>query len=359
MKQRYLYRFFAPLCLLLTAACALEEQEECVPCNQVRTVDVRLAGALPASGLETPLYLFRRPAGTGEPYRCDSCFGSVVDGQPLKLPLAEIEAYDYRFLMLAQPQGAPWLNPRTASGAILGRGTEWEELRLVCASGEAASEGYCGYTDMSGEALLQQGSVRLTLKRIAGQVLVDIFRTSGSLSQPESVVSDLVESVIDRVSRIAVEYLNPTTALRFGADGELTAAAYASEPLTGTILPEMKDFRVSLPQAAQGLQIYDAGARGSLRIEGAFLLPSDSKLRMRMTFTYYDTTPICGNDHTGDHTEACYKEGQLILALPAATSEAGLPVAADCFTVNRAGIRCDRIVDVPAGGSIEAEFGWF
>lgn len=360
MKQHNIFRIFAPLCLLLlTMACALEESEECVPCTKVRTVDVRLAGALPASGLETPLYLFRRSAGSTDEYLYDRTCESVVDGQSLKLLLTEIKASDYRFLMIAQPQGAAWLTPQTASGGILVPGTGWDDLRLVSASGAAASDGYCGFTDMGGEELLQQGSVRLSLTRIAGQVVFDIFRISGSLLQPESVVSAEVESVIDRVAQIDVEYVNPTTALRFGTDGQLTAAAYASEPLTVTVRPEMADFKVTLPQADKGLQVYDAVLRGSLRMEGAFLLPSDSKLRIRMNFTYYDTTPICGNDHTGDHSATCYKEQQLILALPAATSEAGLPVAADCFTVNRAGLRCDRIIDVPAGGTIEADFDWF
>lgn len=360
MKQRNIYRIFAPFCLLLvTTACTQEAQEECVPCTKVRTVDVRLAGAYPASGLETPLYLFRRSAGSTDEYLYDRTCESVADGQSLKMPLAEIKASDYRFLMIAQPQGAAWLTPQTASGGALVPGTGWDDLRLVSVSGAAASDGYCGFADMGGEELLQQGSVRLTLKRIAGQVVFDIFRTAGSLSQPESVVSAEVESVIDRISQIDVEYVNPTTALRFGADGQLTAAAYASEPLTVTIRPEMGDFKVVLPQADKGLQVYDAALRGSLRMEGAFLLPSDSKLRIRMNFTYYDTTPICGNDHTGDHTAACYGQQQLTLALPAATSEAGLPVAADCFTVNRAGLRCDRIIDVPAGGSVEADFDWY
>lgn len=359
MKQRYIYRIFAPLCLLLlTTACALDEQQECAPCKEVRTVDVRLAAALPASELETPLHLFRRSAGTADEYRYDRSYESVADGQSLKLPLAEIEAYDYRFLMIAQPEATPWLATRTASGTALVPGTGWDDLRLVNASGEAASDGYCGYTDVSGEELLQNGSVRLTLTRIAGQVLFDIFRTAGSLSQPESVVSAEVESVIDRVYRIVIEYRNSTTALRFGADGRLTPAAIASEPLTQTVLPQMADFKVTLPQADRGLQVYDPGLRGSLRIEGAFLLPSDSKLRIRMTFDYYDTTPICGNDHPEEHTASCYGQQQLTLALPADASEGGLPVAADCFTVNRAGLRCDRIIDVPANGIIEADFDW-
>lgn len=359
MKQSYIYRIFASLCFLtLATACGLEGQEECVPCRKARTVNVRVAGTHPASELETPLYLFRRPAGSQKEYLYARNCGTVADGDALKLPLSEIKAYDYRFLMIAQRQGTPWLSMQTAAGTPFEPGSAWVDLRLVSASGQAASDGYCGFTDISGDMLLQDGSVRLTLKRIAGQILFDFFRTAGSLSQPEGVLSDDVASVADRINRIVIEYENTTTALRFDADGLLTAAAYASEPLLQTISPEATDFKVTLPQAEKGLEVYDAALRGSLRIAGAFLLPSDSKLRIRMSFTYYDTTPICGNTHTGDHTAACYGQQQLSLTLPAAASEQGLPVAADCFTVNRAGLRCDRIIDVPVGGSIETDFGW-
>ena len=98
--------------------------------------------------------------------------------------------------------------------------------------------------------------------------------------------------------------------------------------------------------------------RGSLRMKGAFLLPSDSKLRVKLLFTYYDTTPACGNGHTGVHSAACFPQRQLTLALPAADAATGLPVAANCFTVNRAGLHCDRIIDIPVGGGIETNFDW-
>lgn len=172
------------------------------------------------------------------------------------------------------------------------------------------------------------------------------------------MVSADVESVLDRVTGIEIEYLSPTVSLRFDTDGALIPAAYASEPLRQDILPVMENFRVSLPQADLGLGVYDASLRGSLRMEGAYVLPSDAKLRVNLTFTYYDTTPTCGNDHTGDHTEACYGLQRMSLTLPSADAPAGLPVAADCFTVNKAGLRCDRIIDVPVGGSIAMEFGW-
>lgn len=359
MKKSYTYRIYAALFLLLfAAACALEGDEECIPCKKIRTVDVRMAGALPTSGLKTPLYLFRRPAGTQEEYLYNRTYETIADGEALKLPVAEMKTYDYRFLMLAQPDDGTWLSPRADGGAPLTAGCAWSALRLTSASGGAELDGYCGVTDMSGETLLLEGTLQLTLTRVAGQVLFDFYRIGTSLADPESVVSPDVASVIDRVSRIEIEYANPTTELRFDADGGLVPAACADQPLRQIITPDAAQFRVALPQAEKGLTAYDAALRGSLRIEGAVVLPSDKRLRVKIVFTYYDTTPDCGNAHAGDHTASCYAQRQVTLNLPAAASAQGLPVAADCFTVNRAGIRCDRIIDVPASGGIETDFGW-
>ena len=342
----------------LSAACGLEAQEEIFPGNKFRYTELRLEGTLPVSGYPTPLYLFRRAARTQDGYVFDRSYTSVADGETLKLPLAELKAYDYRFLMVAQPGDAQRLSLSTAAGTQFVPGVAWEDLRLGCASGAAAPDGYSGYTDLSGEAILLDGKIRLTLTRVAGQVLFDIYRTGSSLSQPESILSPDVESVIDRIARIEISYENPTTELRFDENGTLVPAAYASEPLVQSILPQMTDFKVPLPQTDKGLGIYDDGVRGSLRMKGAFLLPSDSKLRVKLLFTYYDTTPACGNGHTDVHSAACFPQRQLTLALPAADAATGLPVAANCFTVNRAGLHCDRIIDIPVGGGIETNFDW-
>lgn len=359
MKRSTIYQIYGALSLLLlVTACALDGQEECLPCKKIRNVDVRLAGSVPSPGLATPLYIFRRAAGTQDDYVFNRSFESVADGETLKLPLTELKSFDYRFLMVAQPDGVEWLSMQTAAGTPYAPGAGWDELRLVSAAGAARADGYCGFTDMSGEAVLLDGSVHLTLTRIAGQLLFDFFRIGGSLSEPESVVSADVESVIDRISEIEIEYANPTTALRFDADNRLVPAAYASEPLRQVIRPDAADFKVTLPQAEKGLALYDQALRGSLRIEGSFLLPSDTKLRAKLIFTYYDTTPACGNAHAGGHTPDCYAQRTVTLNLPAGTAPEGLPVVADCFTVNRAGLRCDRIIDVPASGGIETDFAW-
>lgn len=144
----------------LSAACGLEAQEEIFPGNKFRYTELRLEGTLPVSGYPTPLYLFRRAARTQDGYVFDRSYTSVADGETLKLPLAELKAYDYRFLMVAQPGDAQRLSLSTAAGTQFVPGVAWEDLRLGCASGAAAPDGYSGYTDLSGEAILLDAKVK-------------------------------------------------------------------------------------------------------------------------------------------------------------------------------------------------------
>lgn len=342
------------LSLLALSACLQDEGDACLPCQQVREVNLQLAG-IPA-GLETPLYVFRRKAGTQQEYVLARSFESVADGERIRLPLADLDACDFRFVMVAQPADGEWLSLQTADGALFAPGGGWSDLRLVSPTGRARAEGYCGVVDKSGAAILSEGKISLTLTRVAGQMLFDFYR--GTPSAPEGVVASAVASVLDRVTRIDIEYDTPTTSLRFDADNRLVPAACASVPFTDTILPEVTDFKVSLPQDRLGLGVYDASLRGSLRMAGAFLLPSDNQVCVKLLFTYYDTTPSCDNNHTGGHVASCYGLRQVELRLPAASATTGLPVAADFFTVNRAGLRCDRIIDVPVGGTVTADFDW-
>lgn len=357
MKRIAINRICAALALLLVAACSRDDEGARVPPGESRSVGVRLEEPLPA-GLDTPLWLFRREAGSQQEYVLDSIVESVSDGATLKLPLEGLQRYDYRLLMVAQPTAGAWLTVTAADGGSLAAGDPWSGVRLTSATGAASSEGYCGFTDKRGADLLAEGSVRLTLTRVAGQLLFDLFRTAGSLAEPQSVVSPDVESVIDRVSAIEITCANPTTSLRFDENGVLIPASYAAQPLRRTVRPELVDFGVSLPQADRGLLVYREELRGSLRLAGDFLLPSDAKLRVEMVFTYYDTTPTCGNAHTGPHDATCFPLRQLTLNLPAADAAAGLPVASDCYTVNRIGLRCDRVIDVPVSGGVAADFGW-
>lgn len=345
------------LLLLLGAACATQE-EECLPCRAARTAEIRLGGTLPAGELRTELCLFRRAAGTQAGYVYDRSLGAVADGDVLKLPLSELRSSDYRFLAVAQPAADAWLTTGADDGTALAPGTAWERVRLSCTGGEARLDGYCGVADIPGETVLSEERISVTLTRVAGQMLFDFFRIGASLAEPVGVVSADVESVLDRVMNIEITYRRPTTALRFDAENRLVPAAYASEPLTQRVEPALTDFRVPLPQADRGLTLYDAAYRGSARLEGAVLLPSDAQLRAELVFTYYDTTPACDNDHTGAHVASCFRPRQVTLQLPAAASSAGLPVDSDCFTVNRAGLHADRIIDIPLSGGVVTNFDW-
>ena len=97
-----------------------------------------MEGAPSAAGFATPLYVFRRAAGTQDGYLFDRSYTSVADGETLRLPLTELRSSDYRFLMIAQPDGGEWLTLNTAAGTTLVTGAAWEDLRLECAAGSGA-----------------------------------------------------------------------------------------------------------------------------------------------------------------------------------------------------------------------------
>ncbi len=358
MKRTIFYRIGCLACLTwILASCEADTSPEGDPVERKQAV-LRLEGAHAVQDLATPLYLFRRPAGTEEEYVLDTRYATIRDGQTLKLPVADLNSYDYRFLMIAQPADEEWLSLTTASGSPYTPGNVWSDLRMISSTGEASADGYYSFTDRTGAELLAGGIVRMTLGRIAGRVRFDCFRIGASLAEPTGVVSPDVESVLDRIDRIEITYENPTAALRFGADNTLVPAGAASRPFVQTVRPDLTDFKVALPQPDNGLNLFETALRGSLRMEGTYLLPSESALRITMVFHYYDTTPVCGSDHAGSHTVGCYEQKQVILHLPAADTPNGLPVASDCYTVNRAGLRCDRIIDVAVGGSIQTDFGW-
>lgn len=359
MTRTIFYQISVIGLFVLFAACDSETMEDGLQGGEgFRSVKLQINEIDPASKLEAPLLVFRRAAETQDEYVLDSRFEAVAAGERLKLPLAELKSGDYRFLMIAQAAGATPLSIRRVDGDEVGPGTFWTDIRLACDTGIAAADGYGGFIDISGEALLMNGTVRLTLTRIAGRVLFDFYRMGGSPSRPESIVSEEVESVIDRVDRIDIVYENPTTVLRFDGSGHLVPDACASVPVVQSIRPALMDLKAVLPQTDKGLAVYDEALRGSLRMEGPFLLPSDSKLRIRLDFTYYDTTPVCGNDHEEVHGASCFPQRRLTLRLPFSGAAAGLAVAADTHTINRIGIRCDRIIDIPVKGGIEAGFDW-
>lgn len=357
MKTRHLFRLCLFLVVLTATACS--DGDQAAP---RRTADagirIEMPSPLQAADLACPLCLFRRSAGSADDYRLAAVFTDTGDGSTLKLGLEEVIGYDCRFLAVAQKRDARAMKLTAADGSPLAIGAAWADVRLACAADAVSGDAYYGVRDLAGDEIVTAGKVQLSLERIAGRFVFDFYRIATSLDDPQSVVSDAVSSVLDRVTEIAIEYDGLTSALRFDARNRLVPESAAAEPLRTTIRPQLTGFGVALPQSDLGLEVYDAAVRGSARIMGAFALPAGERVRIHMTFEYFDTTPLCGNDHTGDHTQECFGTSVISLDLPAAGSAAGLPVAADCFTVSRAGLRCDRVIDVPLSGSVGADFTW-
>lgn len=357
MKTRHLFRICLFLAVLTETACSDGDHAE-----PRRTADagisIELPSTLEAADLACPLCLFRRSAGSADEYRLAALFTDAADGSTLKLGLEEVIGYDCRFLAVAQKRDAGAIKLTASDGSPLAIGGAWADVRLACPTEGVSGDAYFGVRDLAGDEIVAAGKVQLFLTRIAGRFVFDFYRIATSLDDPQGVVSDAVSSVLDRVTEIAIEYEGLTSSLRFDARNRLIPDASASEPLLTTIRPKLTGFGVALPQSDLGLEVYDAAVRGSARIMGAFALPASERVRIHMTFKYFDTTPLCGNDHTGDHTQECYGASVIALDLPAAGSAAGLPVDADCFTVSRAGLRCDRVIDVPLSGSVGADFSW-
>ena len=120
--------------------------------------------------------------------------------------------------------------------------------------------------------------------------------------------------------------------------------------------------RVSIPQAHQRFEIppiESSTKDGSVRIRGSYGLPSDKGVRYNLKFYYYDTTPMCG-DTTKAHNhytnvDACFVKNSIEVNLPKKISPANLlDIFANYYTVNKIGIRFDRIIDL----EMSAGFGF-
>lgn len=356
MKKLYFTSLLAAICILGITACSDDKAGRASVMEESPEIEVSLK--TPSGGLSCPFYIFRKQAGSADDYVFDNSIATVGDGSTMRIALEDLKAFDYRFLMVAQPASTPWLEV-TGNGEPLIRGTAWNDVRLKEVSDSASDEAYFGITDMTGEAIISTPRIVMLLKRIAGEMVFDIYRRGTSIDDPVSVVSTDVASVIDRVTEIEIRYAGHTSSLRFGADNLPVPASYTTTETVQTIKPALDAaFRASLPQTESGLEEYGSAVRGGLRIMGAFLLPSDSRIRVTMKFTYYDTTPECGNNHPGEHFADCFRKKTVTLTLPAATASLGLPVKSDCFTVNRAALRTDRIIDVPSESSVDVDFAW-
>lgn len=314
--------------------------------------------ALP-SGLQCNMYIFYKSQSD-----TDYLFKEVkaLNGNDrIKFMNKDLLNKSYRFLFVATSAGAPEVDVTNKSNNPLDTSDKWSDVLITSEEQLISADNYAGVLDKTGDEIMNQGSINGVLTRMVGQIVLDIFRINTSIKEPMDIVSPDVTSVLDRVYKIEVEYTGMTKDVTFGPTNNLVDNNKWTNKLTQTFnITTDSDLKVSVEQNNKnGLEISPVNKSGSARIKGIYCLPSTENIRVKLTFHYYDTTPACGNSDGGVHSTDCYDKRTLVLNLPQDQTDAKLlSVYPNYFTLNKAGIRYDRIIDLELNSSISFETEW-
>lgn len=302
------------------------------------------------------LWIFSRAVRSEEEYILNQFIPAIRKDSRLKFTNQQIKNNEFRCLFTATPQETPEIQVSGPDLTTLpATGSTWSGLRIQTLSSQLSSENYYQVKDMTGEEIAGTDTIQGTLTRLVGQMVFDIFKIGTDINHPHPIDTARFGSVFDRVYKIEISYTNHSHILSFEETQPIPVPS-ASRPVIQTILPELNaKQQLDLPQAY--LDTLNKSIAGGGRIKGLYLLPSSGNLQVQLTFYYYDTTPTCGQpDET--HTIDCFGQRQLQLNLPADASLPGLPVHENAYTVNKAGIRCDRIIDIQTNSGLDIQTDW-
>lgn len=355
---------YASLFLLAAAVTSCTQNNEIIKYNPEEgmpvsaTIDTR---AIPST-LDCTLYIFWKSA-VGDPYTCKEVVSLTAVPEILRFTNAELKDKYYRFFFVAVPAVNSYMSVVNTGGTPLAAGDNWSDVLLRTQAQVLDVNYYYDIVDETGNDLLANGTITGTLERVVGQLVLDIFKIGNEIGDPIDVDPARATSVLDRVYEIQVEYTNLTKDIGFDADGTIIEkATWGATPVTQTIQVDRDaSLRVSPTQPDNGISPSGQPAEGSVRINGICGLLANQKIRAKYTFKYFDTTPICENNHTGAHTESCFDNTQsLTLHLPEEVNNNFplLSIQPNYFTVSKAGIRLDRIIDIKYTGSFVLNTQW-
>lgn len=312
-----------------------------------------------ATSLNTSVYIFSSPASLNSYTLCGS-IPALGDRTVYRFSNSDLSSKDYRFLFISTPAQAE-ISLTTISGTAPATGTKWEDVVLHTLTTAPGTDNYYAVETISGKELEAAERVTGKLSRIVGQTVYEFTRSADASSViPADIISPDVKSVLDRIYEIEIEYSGVTEAVSFDAGGNPVpygAAVNAMQRVTVTY--DADGFKVSVPQSDRGIALPASAVKGGARIMGLCMLPCNKTVAAKLTFSYFDTTPACGNNHAAgeSHSASCYDKRSMTLAIPPVGST-GLSVLRDTYTVSRIGLPCDRIIDVPETNSINISFSW-
>lgn len=308
--------------------------------------------------LQTKLYIFTKGGNSG--YQLIDSLPEVVSGSTrLKLNPADLRTKQYRFLFIATSANKPEIGVKSTDSSSLAFGTSWEKVAVSTIEDSLSVDNYYGISDLSGQAILQSGTIEGELKRLVGQMIFCFYKIDAQ-KKPVSLNDSTVLSVLDRISSIDITYKGVPRQVTFDAANKPVALAGDEGTLHHTIhfLQTEEGLKVNLPQPGIPVETADSIPGGAI-LKGACLLPSNQKIQVSMLFRYYDTTPVCGRTGTSHtHGVQCYTPRTLSLDIPKETDMLKLKVLPDHFTVNNAYLPCNRIIDILHTSGFEVHTKW-
>lgn len=307
-----------------------------------------------ATSVNCALYIFSRKQAT-EKYCLDSILPVLDAATRLKFDNGSLSTRMYRFLFIATPGDAGGVDIVQPDAAAPEKGTAWDQLRLRPRAAELSIDNYYDVVDLSGKDILDTDSIRGQLTRFVGQVVFQFSKIGTSITDIQPIDDPLVTSILDRVHDIEITYEGYTAALAFTDDGDLVPAGNATAPRTQRVTPTL-DARLCLPLPQASLELVNDDIALGGRVMGLYFLPGTDNVSVTLVFHYYDTTPTCQTAHV--HTADCYDSRTLRLLVPDPAVRPGLPVEANAYTVSKAGVRCNRLIDVKTNHDIQISTDW-
>lgn len=307
-----------------------------------------------SSDLDYALYIFSRPVSSTASYVLVDSIHPLTSESRLRFANDSLAARDFRFLFVATSQLRKDIKVSAQNHSVLSFSTVWEDIRLEALADSLSLNNYYDVKDLSGKEILKTDSIHGDLTRIVGQMVFDFFKIGTGLDDRQPIDTSLYASIFDRVYQIKIEYSGCVSSLALGNGKILIPQSSVEKKMEQWIVPALNpDFELELPQAL--LDTLSGGNPSGGRIEGRCLLPASEGVRMVMTLFYYDTTPTCEEEHV--HDASCFEPRTLVLNLPA-TTVAGISVQPDAYTVNKAGIRCNRVIDIGYSSGVNIATSW-
>jgi len=305
--------------------------------------------SLPAN-TSCDMYIFWKNAGATD-YDFKEKMEITVSPTSIKFRNQDLANKSYRFLFMTSGSNISEMNLIDKNTGTWNDGPKWSDLIVRANTYDLTDNNFYGIVDKTGSEIMDGGTIQATLTRMIGQWVLDIFKVQSSIDNPINIISNgSVASVIDRVYKIDVTYTGLTRDVTFNSSNAVVEyeAWGSNHTQTFTTNFDPVNFQVPINGSVAQLERTAGSTEGSVRIKGLRLLPVDQKLRCKLTFYYYDTTPKC-LDLTHQHDQSCFEEKTLPLNLPELTNNNLFSIIPDHYTVNKAGIRFDRIIDLEQG----------